>query len=110
LDSNIIEEEIWYIAEKELEGFEPDGPNWIPETNTYDDGKIIVPANTILKFVDFDLYHMEFEMVETKKRVCLHRERVCDDVASSKYYDNYFAPVEGLKEINAKELSCLKSK
>lgn len=88
-----------YIVEKELVGFQPDGPNWNVETNSYDDGTIVVPKNTMLKAVNFDEYSIEFEIEKTGKRVSLHRKTVCEDVSSPRYYDNYFAPIEGLKRI-----------
>lgn len=91
-------EEVYYIAEKDLVGFEPDGPNYI-EGVGYDDGSINVPQGTELMMWSFELYSIEFIMMETGKHVSLHRKRVCEDVSKPEYYDNYFAPVEGLKRI-----------
>lgn len=90
----ITQDEQWYITEKELDGFNPDGPNF-----SEDDGSITVALGTVLRLDDFSEYCLDFEIIETGQKVALHRMRVCYDVGSPRYYDNYFAPVDGLKKI-----------
>ena len=84
-----------YITEKELLGWNPDGPDY-PEN----DGSIIIPANTVLLGTEeFDEYSMEFVVESVGVSVCLPRERICDDAGDTNYYANYFTLPQGVKEL-----------
>ena len=85
--------EYFYRANKDLIGY--------PECPPYEDIKVL--KGSTLKLIYFDQSAMQFEITDTKnekgKEVCFDRMRVCDDVSDPRYYDNYFAPVDGLEQI-----------
>ena len=85
--------EYFHRATKDLVGY--------PECPPYEE--IRVTKGSTLKLIYFDLGHMQFEIIDIEnekgKQVCLNRIRVCNNVLDPKYYDNYFAPVDGLERI-----------
>ena len=76
----------WYYAEENIVGCISDGGP-----------PITVLKETYLHATYYELGSIDFDWKEWNLSVCLSRQRVCEDVSAPEYYDNYFAPVKGLR-------------
>jgi hypothetical protein len=86
-----------YVATEDLEGFNPDGPDF-----PNDNGIISIKKGTLLHETgQFDEYTIEYIMnldaPEGETKVMLHRERVCDNPSDKNYYANYFSLPKGIR-------------
>lgn len=89
-----------YIATEDLEGFNPDGPDFLNN----DDGIIKVKKGTMIHATgQFDEcaieYIMNLSAPEGGTKVMLHRERVCNSPSDRNYYANYFSLPKGIERV-----------